>query len=59
MDAAFFCGTAAEVIGLQSLDDKPFTMPWENTVSKLVQDSYKNLIVENKQELVNEISGIE
>lgn len=58
-DAAFFCGTAAEVIGLQSLDDKPFTMPWENTVSKLIQDSYKNLVVENKQELVNEITGVE
>lgn len=58
-DAAFFCGTAAEVIGLQSLDDKPFTMPWENTVSKLIQDAYKNLIVENKVELVNEIMGVE
>lgn len=58
-DAAFFCGTAAEVIGLLSLDNHLFTMPWENTVSKLVQDSYKNLIVENKQELVNEISGVE
>lgn len=58
-DAAFFCGTAAEVIGLASLDDKPFTMPWENTVSKMIQDGYKNLIVENKQELVNEISGVE
>lgn len=58
-DAAFFCGTAAEVIGLQSLDDIPFTMPWKNTLSKLIQDSYKNLIVENKQELVNEISGVE
>ncbi len=58
-DAAFFCGTAAEVIGLQSLDDKQFTMPWENTVSKLIQDAYKNLTVENKQELVNEISGVE
>lgn len=58
-DAAFFCGTAAEVIGLASLDDKLFTVPWENTLSKLIQDGYKNLIVENKQELVNEISGVE
>jgi branched-chain amino acid aminotransferase len=58
-DAAFFCGTAAEVIGLQSLDDQAFTMPWNNTVSKLIQDSYKNLIVENRQELVNEITGVE
>ena len=58
-DAAFFCGTAAEVIGLLSLDNHLFTMPWENTISKLVQDSYKNLIVENKRELVNEILGVE
>ncbi|MBV9989397.1 MAG: branched-chain amino acid transaminase [Chitinophagaceae bacterium] len=58
-DAAFFCGTAAEVIGIASLDDRKFTMDWDNTVSKLVQTAYKNLIVENKQELINEIAGIE
>ncbi|NCI51859.1 branched-chain amino acid transaminase [Sediminibacterium roseum] len=58
-DAAFFCGTAAEVIGLHSLDDVDFTMDWDNTVSKLIQSAYKNLVVEKRQELVNEISGIE
>ena len=58
-DAAFFCGTAAEVIGLASLDDQPFTMPWKETVSKLIQDAYQNLIVENKEELVKEITGVE
>jgi len=58
-DAAFFCGTAAEVIGLASLDNKPFTLPWENTVSKLIQDAYSNLVVENKRELANEVLGVE
>jgi branched-chain amino acid aminotransferase len=58
-DAAFFCGTAAEVIGFQSLDDQPFKLPWNESVSKLVQDAYKNVIVENKRELVNEIVGVE
>lgn len=58
VDAAFFCGTAAEVIGLQSLDDHAFAMPWDNTVSKLVQVGYKNLVMENKRELVNEITGV-
>jgi len=58
-DAAFFCGTAAEVIGFQSLDDEPFKLAWNDSVSKLVQDAYKNLIVENKKELVNEIIGVE
>lgn len=58
-DAAFFCGTAAEVIGLQSLNDHPFTMPWEETNSRLVQSAYKNLVAENKTELIKEITGIE
>lgn len=58
-DAAFFCGTAAEVIGFESLDNKTFRLPWANTVSKLVQDAYKNLVTENKKVLVNEIFGVE
>ena len=45
-DAAFFCGTAAEIIGWQSLDDKQYSMPWDETVSKRVQDAYKDLIIE-------------
>lgn len=58
-DAAFFCGTAAEVIGFESLDDKTFRLPWATTVSKLVQDAYKNLVTENKTVLANEIFGVE
>ncbi|WP_298412867.1 branched-chain amino acid transaminase, partial [Hydrotalea sp.] len=56
-DAAFFCGTAAEVIGIASLDDKPFTKPWAETISKLIQTTYKNLIAENKKTLLNEVLG--
>ena len=43
-DAAFFCGTAAEVIGLESLDETKFLKPWNETVSKKIQDAYKELI---------------
>jgi branched-chain amino acid aminotransferase len=45
-DAAFFCGTAAEVIGWESLDGNAFQKNWNDTVSKKVQDAYKALIVE-------------
>lgn len=45
-DAAFFCGTAAEVIGWESLDGKAFQKNWNDTVSKKVQDAYKALIIE-------------
>ena len=45
-DAAFFCGTAAEVIGFESLDETKFPLAWKNTVSKTIQDAYKHKIIE-------------
>jgi len=45
-DAAFFCGTAAEVIGWQSLDDIPFQKNWNDTRGALIQKAYKNLVIE-------------
>jgi branched-chain amino acid aminotransferase len=45
-DAAFFCGTAAEVIGWESLDDVKFQKPWNESVGKIIQDAYKNLVIE-------------
>ncbi|MEP6616812.1 MAG: branched-chain amino acid transaminase [Ginsengibacter sp.] len=47
-DAAFFCGTAAEVIGLASLDGEKFRKPWEESVSKIIQDAYKNKVLEQE-----------
>lgn len=47
-DAAFFCGTAAEVIGWQSLDDIQFSKQWKDTNSNLIQEAYKNKVVERK-----------
>jgi branched-chain amino acid aminotransferase len=46
-DAAFFCGTAAEVIGFESLDDYKFPLNWNDSISKRIQLTYKNLVVEN------------
>ncbi len=43
-DAAFFCGTAAEVIGFESLDDYKFPLEWSKTNSRKIQLAYKNLI---------------
>ena len=47
-DAAFYCGTAAEVIGWESLDGKPFAKNWNDTLSRKVQQAYSALIVEKK-----------
>jgi branched-chain amino acid aminotransferase len=45
-DTAFFCGTAAEVIGWESVDDVKFPKAWKETLSSKIQSAYKNLIVE-------------
>lgn len=46
-DAAFFCGTAAELIGLESIDDVPFTKNWDDTASKKIQSAYQKLVRTN------------
>ena len=45
-DAAFFCGTAVEVIGLGSLDDRRFSFIWENSKSHQIQKVYKQLVTQ-------------
>lgn len=50
-DAAFFCGTAAEVIGWDSLDDHGFRKEWNNSISRTVQLAYKNRVIEKSEAL--------
>ncbi|MDP4264778.1 MAG: branched-chain amino acid transaminase [Bacteroidota bacterium] len=43
-DAVFYCGTAAEVIGWESLDDVQFPKPWKDSLSKTIQEAYKHKV---------------
>ena len=43
-DAAFFCGTAAEIVGWKSLDDTEFSKDWNETLSKKIQTEYSKLV---------------
>lgn len=45
-DAAFFCGTAAEVIGWESLDNTPLKKEWSATLSKKIQEAYAARVIE-------------
>ena len=47
-DAAFFCGTAGEVIGWESLDDVKFLKNWNETLSKKIQLAYKDRVTEKE-----------
>jgi len=43
-DAAFFCGTAAEIIGWESFDDHPFKKKWSDSLGRQIQEAYKNRV---------------
>ena len=58
-DAAFFCGTAAEVIGWESLDGKTFKKSWNESLSKKIQDAYKNLVTTDTPLSFSESKGKE
>ena len=50
-DSAFYCGTAAEVIGIESLDDISFKLQWNDSLGAIVEKAYKNLVLEKEYRL--------
>lgn len=56
-DSAFFCGTAAEVIGIASLDKILFTKEWKNSLGSIIQREYKDLVTQkNKVEKLQAVN---
>lgn len=45
-DSAFFCGTAAEIIGIASVNHHSFPAAWENSLGAVLQKAYKQLVRE-------------
>jgi len=46
-DSAFFTGTAAEVVGMSTLDDYKFPLAWSESLGKKLYEDY-SLLVRNK-----------
>ncbi|HRF17301.1 MAG TPA: branched-chain-amino-acid transaminase [Chitinophagaceae bacterium] len=55
-DAGFFCGTAAEIVGLSSLDNVPFAKEWEDTLSYVIQQAYKCKVLEKPFQLEQKVA---
>ena len=56
-DSAFFCGTAAEIIGIATLDKIAFKKDWANSIGSIIQKEYKDLVTgKNKKEKLEVIS---
>jgi branched-chain amino acid aminotransferase len=51
-DGAFFTGTAAEVAGIESLDDVAFKLPWKETKGCQLAELYQQKVVEVEKEKV-------
>jgi branched-chain amino acid aminotransferase len=49
-DSAFFCGTAAEVIGWESLDAQPFKKRWNGSLGHWIQLAYQDRVIEKESE---------
>jgi branched-chain amino acid aminotransferase len=47
-DAAFYCGTAAEVVEIASLDNVPFKLKWEESLCSVIQKAYKCKVLEQQ-----------
>ncbi|MDQ3683316.1 MAG: branched-chain amino acid transaminase [Bacteroidota bacterium] len=47
-DSAFYVGTAAEVIGIASLDNHALSKPWKESLGSTIQKAYKNLVLEKE-----------
>jgi branched-chain amino acid aminotransferase len=45
-DSAFLCGTAAEVVGIESIDAKTFHKPWFESLGSTIQEAYKCQVLE-------------
>jgi branched-chain amino acid aminotransferase len=45
-DSAFLCGTAAEVVGIESIDAKPFKKQWNDSLGITIQEAYKCQVLE-------------
>ena len=45
-DSAFFCSTAAEIAGVESIEGQMLTTPWKKSLGAVVMDAYKSLVMD-------------
>lgn len=51
-DSAFFCGTAAEVIGIESIEGQTFSKSWKSSMGAVVQEAYKCIVLDKSYSYV-------
>jgi branched-chain amino acid aminotransferase len=56
-DSAFYCGTAAEVVEIDSLDGHAFKLKWEDSISSIIQQAYTCRVLEKPFDLTSNLIG--
>jgi len=51
-DSAFFCGTAAEVAGIESIEGQQFAKPWKESMGAIIQEDYQCLVLDKSYSYV-------
>ena len=51
-DSAFFCGTAAELVPIESIEGQAFTKPWKNSMGLIIQEAYKCIVMDKSYSYV-------
>lgn len=51
-DSAFFCGTAAEVVAIESVEGQTFNKSWEHSLGRIVQEAYKCIVMDKSYSYV-------
>ena len=51
-DSAFFCGTAAELICIESIEGQAFAKTWKNSMGLIVQEAYKCIVLDKSYSYV-------
>ncbi len=51
-DGAFFCGTAAEITPIESIEGESFRRHWKKTLSYQIQEAYRNLVLDKSYSYV-------
>ena len=51
-DSAFFCGTAAEITPIESIEGQIFTKPWKKSLGVIVQEAYQSIVLDKSYSYV-------
>jgi len=51
-DCAFFCGTAAEITTIESIEGQPFRKTWDKSIGAVIQEVYQSIVLDKSYSYV-------